>query len=82
MCSHVPKAVSKAEEKIDSFDMRQYTTRNVGTFWVTRAVAERGEIVEEQQAQELCYDAMGMASGSNAKLIKVLSALNHFPISL
>ena len=81
MCSKVPKAVSKAEEKIDSFDIGEYATRNVGTFWVTQAVAERGEIVEEQEAQDACYDAMGMASGSNAKLLKVLSALNHFPLS-
>eukprot|EP00956_Cyclotella_meneghiniana_P015612 scaffold24023_cov62-Cyclotella_meneghiniana.AAC.2 len=54
LCSKVSKAVSKAEEKIDSFDIGEYATRNVGTFWVTQAVAERGEIVEEQEAQDVC----------------------------
>jgi len=67
---------------MNSFSLRDYTTRNVGTFMVTRAQAERGQIIEEEQAQDMCYDAMEMQEGSPGKLEQILAALNHFPLSV
>mmetsp|Transcript_25325 Transcript_25325/g.53501 ORF Transcript_25325/g.53501 Transcript_25325/m.53501 type:complete len:895 (-) Transcript_25325:24-2708(-) len=81
LCSKVPKAVKKAEEKIASFHLRDYTTRNVGTFMVTEAQARRGEIIEENEAQEMCWDAMEMIKGSAEKLLQILEALECFPLS-
>ena len=63
LCARVPKAIIKAEEKIQSFHLGNYTTRNVGTFLVTEAEAQRGEIVEEKYAQEMCYNSMEYQQG-------------------
>ena len=81
LCSRVPKVVKRAEEKIENFNLSSYTTRNVGTFMVTAAEARRGQIIEEHEAQDLCYDAMEMEKGSTDKLLVVLDALKHFPLS-
>ena len=81
LCNRVPKAVQKAEEKIAAFNLRDYTTRNIGTFMVTEAQARRGEIAEERNAQDMCYDAMEMKDGSAEKLTHILRALEHFPLS-
>jgi len=81
LCAKVPKAVKKAEEKIESFHLGDYTTRNIGTFMVTEAQARRGEIAEENYAQDVCYDAMEYEQGSTDKLQVILSALDHFPLS-
>ena len=81
ICRKAPKAIAKAEAKIDSFDISDYTTRNVGNFMVTGAQAIRGEIQQESEAQDMCYDAMEMESGSPEKLSHILKALKHFPIS-
>ena len=81
LCARVPKAIIKAEEKIQSFHLGNYTTRNVGTFLVTEAEAQRGEIVEEKYAQEMCYDAMEYEQGCKEKLLEILRALEYFPLS-
>ncbi|KAL7535430.1 hypothetical protein ACHAWF_005165 [Thalassiosira exigua] len=81
LCSKVPKAAKKATEKIDSFQLSSYTIHNIGTFMVTEAQARRGEIVEEREAQDMCYNAMEMVKGSPEKLEVVLRALDHFPLS-
>jgi tetratricopeptide (TPR) repeat protein len=73
--------VQDAKAKVATFNLGEYTTRSVGTFWVTEAVASRGEIEEEQAAQDLCWDAMEMDKGSAGKLKTVLRALETFPIS-
>lgn len=80
-CAKLPKAVKKAKEKVASFRISDYTTRHAGMFMTTEAEAERGQILEEGAAQELCYDAMEMTKGSAEKLMKILSALNTFPLS-
>jgi len=80
-CAKLPKAVKKAEEKVASFSLSDYTTRNVGTFMVTEAEARRGQILEERAAQDICYDAMDMTKGSTEKLIEILHALGTFPLS-
>ena len=81
LCRKVPKATDKAEAKINSFRLSDYTLKNTGTFMVTQAVAERGQIVEEQFAQDLCYDAMDLEQGSSEKIEKILEALRQFPLS-
>jgi len=81
LCAKVPKAVAKAQTKIESFSLDQYTTQNIGTFWVTEAEAERGRIVEEYEAQDMCYDAWEIKKGSE-KLEKILATLKHFPLSV
>jgi|AntRauTorckE5430_2_1112549.scaffolds.fasta_scaffold64923_2 hypothetical protein len=48
---------------------------------VTEAQAQRGEIVEERDAQDRCYDAMECEKGSTEKLREILKALNIFPLS-
>ena len=80
-CNKLPKAVTNAREKIASFSLSDYTTRNIGTFMVTEAEARRGEIVEEKDAQDICYDAMDMMKGSTEKLVTILHALRTFPLS-
>lgn len=80
-CNKLPKAVKNAREKIDSFSLSDYTTRNIGTFMVTEAEARRGEILEEKSAQDICYDAMDMRQGSTEKLVTILHALRTFPLS-
>jgi tetratricopeptide (TPR) repeat protein len=82
LCRKVPKAVAEAKLKIDSFQLSDYTTRNVGTFLVTDAEAERGQIKEEEHAQDMCYDAMDLPSGSTEKLKLILRALKIFPLSV
>eukprot|EP00979_Chaetoceros_neogracilis_P011999 scaffold3074_cov280-Chaetoceros_neogracile.AAC.14 len=47
----------------------------------TEAQAQRGEIVEERDAQDRCYDAMECEKGSTEKLREILIALNIFPLS-
>ena len=47
----------------------------------TDAQDRRGEIIEEHEAQDLCWDAMDMVKGSAEKLKKILRALDHFPLS-
>ena len=81
LCAKVPKAVAKAEEKMQTFSLGDYTTHNIGTFMVTEAQARRGEIVEESEAQQMCYDAMEMEQGSTEKLYQILMALKCFPLS-
>ncbi|KAK1748760.1 hypothetical protein QTG54_000699 [Skeletonema marinoi] len=81
LCAKLPKAVKKAKEKVASFSLSDYTTRNVGTFMVTEAEARRGQILEERAAQDICYDAMDMTKGSTEKLIEILHALGTFPLS-
>ena len=81
LCAKVPREVKKAEEKIRSFRLSSYTTKNAGTFMVTEAQAQRGQIVEEEEAQTMCYDAMEMEEGSQEKLLEVLDALSYFPLS-
>ena len=80
-CAKLPKAVKSAKEKVASFSLSDYTTRNVGTFMVTEAEARRGQIMEEEAAQEICYDAMEMMKGSTEKLTEILQALDTFPLS-
>ena len=80
-CAKLPKAAKKAKEKVASFSISDYTTRNVGTFMVTEAMAKRGQILEEERAQDVCYDAMDMTQGSKGKLIEILRALEIFPLS-
>jgi len=82
LCAKVPKAVAKARAKIESFSLGQYTTKNIGTFGVTEAEAERGRIVEEYEAQDMCYDAWDMKKGSVEKLEQILATLKHFPLSV
>ena len=82
LCSKVPKAVEEAKARIVSFSLDQYTTENIGTFMVTEAEAERGRIVKEMEAQEMCYDAWDMPKGSVEKLKKILATLKHFPLSV
>ena len=65
-CAKLPKAVKKAKEKVASFSLSDYNTRNVGMFMVTEAEARRGQIMEEGAAQQVCYDAMEMIKGSTS----------------
>lgn len=81
LCKQVPKAIKEAKEKIASFHLSQYSLRDIGNFWCTEAQAERGQILEEERAQDLCYDAMEMRDGSKDKLRKILEALQVFPLS-
>lgn len=81
LCSKVPKAVTNAKEKISSFTLSDYTTRNVGSFMVTECQARRGKIIEEEGAQNMCYDAIEMTKGSTEKLLQNLRVLDTFPLS-
>ncbi len=82
LCSKVPKAIQKAKSKIETFSPAQYTQDPCGAFMVTEAQAQQGYIiVEENQAQDMCYDAWEMEEGSVGKLKKILATLNHFPLS-
>jgi len=81
LCSKLPKAVQKAEARIDNFSLGQYDVRPTAPFMVTEAVTQRGEIQEEGYAQDLCYDAMEMEPGSTVKLLRSLEALRAFPLS-
>ena len=64
-----------------SFVLSNYTTRNVGTFCIMEAQTRRGEIVEEEEAQEICYNAMEVVKGSTEKILKVIHDLKKFPLS-
>eukprot|EP01083_Nonionella_stella_P121686 365698_1 len=78
LCSKVhylPKAVEEVKDRIESFSLDQYTTENIGTFWVTEAEAGRGQIVEEREAQDMCYDAWDMPKGSVEKWKKILVSM-------
>jgi hypothetical protein len=81
MGTKITMAVKKAEEKIRSFKISDYETRNIEPGWGTEAQTHRGEIVDEEKAQELCYVAMDMEDGSTKKINKVLEALHIFPLS-
>eukprot|EP01083_Nonionella_stella_P121684 365694_1 len=74
LCSKVhylPKAVEEVKDRIESFSLDQYTTENIGTFWVTEAEAGRGQIVEEREAQNVCCATMpslGYAEGIRGEM--------------
>ena len=81
LCKIAPKVIQRAEGQINSFRLQDYTVRNVGTFMVSEAEAQRGKIDEEDSAQYKCYDAMELTKRSPQKLLTILDALDIFPLS-
>ena len=81
LCIKAPKVTTKSREMIENFDINAYHTRHVGVFMSSEEQARRGEILEEEEAQATCYDAMEMYPGTMDKLQTILNALKKFPLS-
>lgn len=79
MCVEFPKVVAKSKALIDNYNIQSYTTRPAGPFLSSEAQTQRGDIVEEEAALQLCYHAVSLDSVS--ELESLLRALEQFPLS-